>query len=85
MIKPIIIISDPNIRISSLRIRNNSILVTLFNISDNEVTAGIELSDKLNKLTPIRIDGSIKDESIEVIKAGKIDFDPNEIRMFVLE
>ncbi|MHA1542649.1 MAG: glycoside hydrolase family 38 C-terminal domain-containing protein, partial [Candidatus Hodarchaeales archaeon] len=84
-LKPLIVISDPKIRISSLRTRNNSILVTLFNISDKNVTTGIELTDKLNKLTPIKIDGSIKDESINVNKIGKIDFNPNEIRMFTLD
>ncbi|MHA2165671.1 MAG: glycoside hydrolase family 38 N-terminal domain-containing protein [Candidatus Hodarchaeales archaeon] len=83
-LQPIIGISDSNIRISSLRMRNNSILVTLFNISDKNITTEIKLADKLNKLTPIKIDGSVKDESIDVNKIGKKQFNPNEIRMFVL-
>ncbi len=84
-LKPLMEILDPEIRISSLRTRNNSILVTLVNISDKKVTTKIELADKLNKLTPIKIDGSIKDESINVDKIGEINFNPNEIRMFTLE
>ncbi|MHA1979280.1 MAG: glycoside hydrolase family 38 N-terminal domain-containing protein [Candidatus Hodarchaeales archaeon] len=84
-IEPLIEISDPKIRISSLRTRNNSILVTLFNISDNTVTTKIELADKITKLTPIKIDGSIKGESISVDKIGEIEFNPNEIRMFTLD
>ena len=85
ILQPLVEVSDSNIRISSLRVRNEKILVTLYNISDKAVTTKINLTDKITKLTPIRIDGTSKGESLCIVNEGEMYFNPNEIRMFKLD
>jgi alpha-mannosidase len=84
-LQPIIGISDPNIRISSLRMRNEKILVTLFNISDEIVRTKFKFIDSITKFTQIKIDGSNKDESIYVRNQDEIDINPNEIMILKIE
>jgi hypothetical protein len=84
-LQPLIEVFDPDIRISSLRTRNEKILITLYNISDKKITTKIQLTNRIVKVTPIKIDGTIKGESIYVNGQSDITMNPHEIKMITLE
>ena len=85
VLQPLIQVSDPNIRISSLRVRDNKIQVTVFNMSSETITTKIRLPTNFTVLTQVKIDGSIKEETKSLENLVELSFNPHEIKMCNLE
>ncbi|NHJ32351.1 MAG: hypothetical protein FK732_05780, partial [Asgard group archaeon] len=79
--KSLISFENPVIRISSLRIREDSLHILLFNIDESEIEAEINISEVFAKYAEIKINGDIKNSG--KISKGKfsLKFDPFEIKL----
>ncbi|MFX0086092.1 MAG: glycoside hydrolase family 38 C-terminal domain-containing protein, partial [Candidatus Hodarchaeota archaeon] len=85
IIEPLITLSDPNIRISSIRMRNKKLWVTLYNLLGQDITINTQLQDKIKKMARIKIDGT-EIENMEIIgNEAKLNFAPYEIMICTLE
>ncbi len=83
--EPLITLSNPNIRITSLRMRSNKLWVTLFNLIGQDTTIKAKLQEKIKKMARIKIDGT-EIENIEIIgNEVTLNFTPYEIMIFTLE
>ncbi|MFX0119886.1 MAG: glycoside hydrolase family 38 C-terminal domain-containing protein [Promethearchaeota archaeon] len=85
LLYPLIYINNPNIRISSLRVRNEKLWVTMFNLQNETVSAEITFSSAITKCTLVKIDGSKKGETELTEDSTTLVFDPFEIKICVLE
>ncbi len=85
LFQPLLKISDPRIRISSLRVRKSSILVTLYNLYEEEIIVTIECESKITSISQILINGSLKENPLNVHRILKLKFHPNEIKLISLE
>ncbi len=84
ILKPIIKVSNPWIRISSLRYKENKIVVTLYNLDTDVQKTDIHLNEKITTFNSIQIDGIIKEKiPIEGNKLN-ISFAPLEIKLCTL-
>ena len=83
LLTPIIKIDNPNVRISSMRVREDRVLVTMYNIENNEINALLTLNDSFETLTEVKIDGTIKQEHAVNVGAVNLIFNPREIKMCV--
>ena len=81
LLEPIIRIFNPNIRLSSIRVRHGNIYATLFNMSDETIISQIQFPEMLSELSEMKIDGSEK-RKIEV-SANLVEllFKPFEIKL----
>jgi mannosylglycerate hydrolase len=81
ILQPILKLSNPNIRISSLRVRNENICVTLYNLVSENINVDIQLTNKFKKLVTIKYDGS-EVEQIEITRNKcSLHFSPHEIML----
>ena len=78
---PIIRVNNPNIRISSLRVRQGKVYATIFNLSDEIIKLHMQFSKILSELREIRIDGSEKARIELSGKEVEILFNPFEIKL----
>ncbi|MBD3190586.1 MAG: hypothetical protein GF308_08075 [Candidatus Heimdallarchaeota archaeon] len=79
--QPIIQIENAWIRISSIRMRNNDLLLLLYNFSDESIKTQVNLVPKITNFWEIRIDGTNKAENkIEKNKISLL-FQPFEIKL----
>jgi hypothetical protein len=85
LLEPIIQISNPNVRISSLRIRKDTVLVTVYNMTSKEIEISAELADRIATLAEVKIDGSIIKEYTVSGKRTSLIFNPHEIKMCILK
>jgi alpha-mannosidase len=84
ILEPIIRIDDPAIRISSFRVRDNAVLVTLYNIENTEIECHISLARRIQSISKMKIDGSVS--KVQRVNDGisKLIFNPREIKMCML-
>ena len=81
----IIRFDNPNVRISSFRVKDEALHVTLYNLHDSETSAHIGVSEKITSASEVRLDGSekgkieIRDHSLKLV------FGPHEIKLCKLE
>lgn len=85
ILEPLIQIYDPNVRISSIRVRNGKIWITMFNMTDEEISTKIQLPENIIKVLQIKLDGSEKDTSRISEKMTELIFKPHEIQICTLE
>ncbi len=85
ILTPIIQIADSNIRLSALRVRNDKIFITLFNMHDSTLTTKVQLLSTVGKLREIKIDGTEKNIILPTDGALELSFDPFEIKLCTLE
>ncbi|MFX0100981.1 MAG: glycoside hydrolase family 38 C-terminal domain-containing protein [Candidatus Hodarchaeota archaeon] len=85
LLEPIIQIDNPWIRISSLRVRGEKLLVTLFNLESKDISAEIKLTKVLSRVTSVKIDGTVVEESKVSGDSVKLNFAPHEIKMCLLD
>ncbi len=84
LVEPMFKISDARIRVSSMRIRNKNILLTLFNLDEAEVTVTIEYEKKITRLSQILIDSSLKGAPRNGELISNLTFHPHEIKLLSL-
>jgi alpha-mannosidase len=84
ILEEIIKIDNPWIKISSLRMKDNKILITLYNLDENNHQVRAELNSKLSSCIQRKIDGTkVQNISFDDISI-EIDFDPFEIKILEL-
>ncbi|MFW9835838.1 MAG: glycoside hydrolase family 38 C-terminal domain-containing protein [Candidatus Thorarchaeota archaeon] len=85
LLTPIIKIGDPRIRISSMRVRNDAVLVTMYNIENIEITVPLEIEEAFSTITEVMIDGLKKQEHNITDNNVSLVFSPREIKMCLLK
>ena len=80
---PIIQIDNPSVRVTSLRVRNDSLLVTLYNLENAETSTDVKLSNRISTSSEVRIDGSEKERFRIGDNSIRLKFDPREIKMLM--
>ncbi len=84
LLTPLIQLDNPNIKISSMRVRNDGLLVTMYNIENDDISVTLDTVDSFKTLAEVKIDGKKKQEfSIEANQVGLV-FSPHEIKMCLL-
>ena len=84
LLEPIIELSNPNVRISSLRVRNGSVMVTMFNLKNNDEATEMKVIGRVTNVREVRIDGTtLRDHSVDDSKVT-LRFSPREIKMCIL-
>jgi alpha-mannosidase len=78
---PIIQLDNPAVRISSLRIRGNSILVTLYNLENRDVETQVRLAEHIKTASEVRVDGTIISELTILAHGMMLAFHPREIKI----
>ena len=78
---PIVNLSNPWIRISSLRVKENKIYVTLYNLDTVAQKTEIQLNKKITSFNSIEIDGVIKEKIPIKGNSLNVSFEPLEIKL----
>ncbi|MFW9992226.1 MAG: glycoside hydrolase family 38 C-terminal domain-containing protein [Candidatus Odinarchaeota archaeon] len=81
LLRSLFLVDNPWIRVSSIRVRDDRILVTAFNLWDKAITARALLPEKTRTCSEIKINGSVKVE--KTVENGSVDlhFEPHEIKI----
>jgi alpha-mannosidase len=85
LLTPIIKIGDSRIRISSMRVRNDAVLATMYNIENTEITAPLEIEEAFSTIAEVMIDGLKKQEHNITDNNVSLVFSPREIKMCLLK
>jgi len=85
LLAPIAKLDNPSIRISSLRMRNDAVLVTMFNLENQEIEVKLSTQESFKKLVEVKIDGKMKQEHNIVENQVSLVFSPREIKMCLLK
>ena len=83
--EPLIFTNNPWIRISSLRNRNNKLLITLFNLNTVYENTTLQINPKFKQCKDITYDGKIKSEYKINENQFEIAFNAYEIKMLEFE
>jgi len=79
--KPLIEIENQNLRLSSMRIRDEQLQVLIFNLSSESIQSEIKFHKQFRKVTDVKIDGTIK-QNFDISKNKcKLEFNPFEIKL----
>jgi len=81
LLGPIVQLDDPEVRISSMRIRGDSILVTLYNLENRSIEAQVKLAKHIKTASEIRVDGTVIGELPVLDHALTLTFEPRAIKM----
>ncbi|MFW9778364.1 MAG: glycoside hydrolase family 38 C-terminal domain-containing protein [Candidatus Heimdallarchaeota archaeon] len=79
--QPLIEIDHPNIRISSLRVRQEALYVTIYNLSGESTNAKVTIASNLHHLEVLSIYGKVRSRYESEGTSINIDFDPFEIKL----
>ncbi|MFX0182782.1 MAG: glycoside hydrolase family 38 C-terminal domain-containing protein [Candidatus Hodarchaeota archaeon] len=85
ILKPLIHIYDPNIRISSIRVRKGKVWITMFNMTGEEILAKIQFPENIIKVLQIKLNGSEKGTYGITKRKSEIIFKPHEIKILTFE
>ncbi|MGY5879298.1 MAG: glycoside hydrolase family 38 C-terminal domain-containing protein [Candidatus Thorarchaeota archaeon] len=85
LFKPIIQLNNPEVRISSMRMRGNSILITLYNLANGNVEVQVGLADYIKTATEVRMDGTVTNPLSISDNIIVLSFSPREIKMCRLQ
>ena len=78
---PMVQLENPAVRISSMRIRGESILVTLYNHENRDVEAQVRLAEYIKTGSEVRVDGTIISELSISAHRMMLAFGAREIKM----
>ena len=85
LLNPIIQIDNPNIRISSMRMRDEAVLVTMYNLENESINTTLRLRDSFHSIIEVRINGTKKNEQSVNGESVCLNFNPREIKMCILK
>ncbi|TFG29651.1 hypothetical protein EU528_09385, partial [Candidatus Thorarchaeota archaeon] len=81
LLSPLVQLNNQTVRISSMRMRNNSVLITFYNLENSPVDIEVRVAEHIKKVSEIRMDGSTtKTHSISAENVT-LSFEPREIKM----
>ncbi len=78
---PIIQLNNPDVRISSMRMHGNSILVTLYNLENKKVKAKVILAEHIKTASEVKVDGTVIHELHVSSHTLTLTFGAREIKM----
>ena len=78
-------IDNPSVRISSLRVREGAVMVTLYNIENFELECQVSIPKTIQNISEMKIDGSVVNTHNVSEGEIKLSFNPREIKMCRLE
>ncbi|MFW9793746.1 MAG: hypothetical protein ACFFEE_05570, partial [Candidatus Thorarchaeota archaeon] len=78
---PIAQIEEQAVRVSSLRMRGDTILLTLYNYENKPIETQVKLAEFIHSASEVKIDGSISREIPISDDSMKLTFTPREIKM----
>ncbi|MHA1137892.1 MAG: glycoside hydrolase family 38 C-terminal domain-containing protein [Candidatus Thorarchaeota archaeon] len=84
-LEPMIQIDNPSVRISSMRVRNDRVIVTLYNIENQVTESNVRLAERFTKISELKIDSTMKRESTIEGTKSKLTFNPREIKICELQ
>ncbi|NHJ87996.1 MAG: hypothetical protein FK734_21205 [Asgard group archaeon] len=84
LLENLITINQSDVRISSLRIKDNCLLATIYNITEKDIETEIDSLPKFSICNEVLLDGSIKKKYEINSKKIKLHFEPFEIKMLKL-
>ena len=85
LLDPIIMIDNPSVRISSLRVREGAVMVTLYNIENFELECQVSIPKTIQNISEMKINGSVVNTHNVSEGEIKLSFNPREIKMCRLE
>ncbi|MFX0171529.1 MAG: glycoside hydrolase family 38 C-terminal domain-containing protein [Candidatus Hodarchaeota archaeon] len=85
ILEPLIEIYDQYIRISSIRVQNEKIWVTMYNMSSETINTKIKVSDNVSDFLHVNLDGSEKGRYKPTNEVAALIFKPHEIKICSLE
>ncbi|TFF91586.1 hypothetical protein EU545_03590 [Candidatus Thorarchaeota archaeon] len=85
LLDPIIDLRDPEVRISSMRRRQDSIVVTLYNSANESVETVVDLAEHVKKVSLVKIGGTRSSEVPILGRTLTLSFNPREIKMCNLQ
>ncbi|MHA1557719.1 MAG: glycoside hydrolase family 38 C-terminal domain-containing protein, partial [Candidatus Heimdallarchaeota archaeon] len=85
LMQPIIRVDNPWIRISSLRIKDGKIRITLYNLDENEQNTTLILNRKLKFIRQIKVDSNLTKQKHLTTNQLEMTFNPFEIVMLEFE
>ena len=85
IMKPLIENSNSKVRISSMRVRNKHLWVTLFNTANQVEETKISFLNKFSTCSHIQLDEKVKNELKVTNKKCKVSFDPFEIKILKIK
>lgn len=81
---PIVQVENPVVRISSMRLRGDSILVTLYNQENRDVKTQVTLAENMRSASEVKMDGTVIKELLVSAQSTMIAFGAREIKMCIL-
>jgi len=81
LFEPIVQLENPIIRISSMRMRDNSIILTLYNLENKSVETKARLSKYIKEASEAKLDGTIVKALPISSQTIALSFEPREIKM----
>ncbi|MFX0092309.1 MAG: glycoside hydrolase family 38 C-terminal domain-containing protein [Candidatus Hodarchaeota archaeon] len=82
LMQPLIQIDNPWIRVSSLRVRQSKIWVTLFNLKGETITTNLYLPANASHCSQVKLDGTSVSKEKIIINLVELEFSPYEIKIF---
>ncbi len=79
--QPLIELDSQSVRISSMRSRGNSVLVTLYNMLNTKVETKAKLAGLVKTVSEILLDGTVTSEHTILSNEVKLIFNPREIKL----
>jgi len=83
--QPLIQLDNPSVRISSMRMRGNMTLLTLYNIEDEQIETGIKLAGHIKRASEVMIDGTVLNELPISSQEVELIFSSREIKICIFE
>ncbi|MFX1254369.1 MAG: glycoside hydrolase family 38 C-terminal domain-containing protein [Promethearchaeota archaeon] len=81
LLQPLIQIDNPQVRISSLRVRQGKVWLTLFNLRGKTVSTQIQVPRKTIYCSEIKLDGTIKEKREIRNRQVELEFKAHEIKI----
>ncbi|MFW9960396.1 MAG: glycoside hydrolase family 38 C-terminal domain-containing protein [Candidatus Thorarchaeota archaeon] len=79
--QPLIELDSQEVRISSMRKKGNSILVTLYNLANTNIETNVQLMESIKTVSEIRLDGTVAKKHKISTPTVKLMFNPREIKL----
>lgn len=84
LFKPIMLLDNQDVRISSMRVRGDAIQVTLYSIANRNVDVKAELAEYIKAAAEVKLDGTVMNTLSISENSIVISFNPREIKMIRL-
>jgi alpha-mannosidase len=85
ILESLIVIHDQYIRISSIRVQNEKIWITMYNMSNETISTKVKVPDNVSEVLHVNLDGSEKGRYKPTKEIAELIFEPHEIKICSLK